>query len=89
MRYFWIVLGLAGFTLSACDVAIGPSQGAPGVQKEYFVLGGSSMGFETCRANGGLIIHDQGSNMWACDPRVKVKAPPPEDEFDHPAQPTQ
>lgn len=58
------------------------SGGAP---QEYLVLG-SSMGFEECRARGGIIIRDQGSPMVACDPRVR-RQPVPADEFDHPGSP--
>ena len=59
--------------------------GGAGGYREYLVLG-SSMSFEDCRARGGLIIRDQGSPMVACDPRV-VRAPVPADEFDHPVSP--
>lgn len=60
----------------------GFSGGAP---IEYLVLG-SSMPFEECRARGGMIIRDQGSPMVACDPRVR-RAPVPAGEFDHPGSP--
>ena len=55
---------------------------------EYLVLGGARMTFEQCKAQRGLVIHDQGSPMWACDPRVTVNAPIDDtNEFNHPANP--
>jgi len=53
--------------------------------REYLVLG-SSMSFEECRARGGIIIRDPGSPMIACDPRVR-REPVPANEFDHPGSP--
>lgn len=50
--------------------------------REFLVLG-SRMTFEQCRAKGGLIIRDPGSPMVACDPRV-LGAVVPADEFNHP-----
>lgn len=70
--------------VSACQT--GPIDlGAPtgGGFREFLVIG-SSMSFEQCRARGGLIIRDAGSPMVACDPSV-TGAPVPADEFDHPA----
>ncbi|HKL70595.1 hypothetical protein [Salibaculum sp.] len=69
--------------LGACDEAA--MTGGAGGMREYIVLG-SSMSFEQCRARGGLIIRDRGSSMVACDPRV-VGEPVPPDEFDHPDSP--
>ncbi len=56
-----------------------------GGQREYLVLG-STMSFEECRARGGMIIRDAGSPMIACDPRVR-REPVPANEFDHPGSP--
>lgn len=53
--------------------------------REYLVLG-SSMSFDECRARGGIIIRDAGSPMVACDPRVR-REPVPANEFDHPGSP--
>lgn len=71
--------------LAACEEVpnSGLSRGAGTGITEYLVLG-SSMSYDDCKARGGLIIHDQGSPMYACDPRVIRRAPPPEDEFSHP-----
>ena len=78
--------------LAACDEVALSGMGAPAVgaggtagHREYLVLG-STMSFEECRARGGLIIRDQGSPMIACDPRVR-REPVPADEFDHPGSP--
>jgi len=75
--------------LTACDDMTmstgGGTGGGSGGFREYLVLG-SSMSFEQCRAKGGLIIRDQGSPMVACDPRV-VREPVPADEFNHPGSP--
>lgn len=65
--------------------ASGASGGSGGGFREYLVLG-SSMSFEQCRARGGLIIRDQNSPMVACDPRV-LGTPAPADEFNHPGSP--
>ncbi len=82
------------FALSGClDVpagggGLGGSSGGGGASggfREYLVLG-SSMSFESCRARGGLIIRDQGSPMVACDPRV-LGTPASPDEFNHPGSP--
>lgn len=61
----------------------GGSAGGSGGFREFLVIG-SSMTFEQCRARGGLIIRDSGSPMVACDPNV-IRAPVPADEFDNPA----
>lgn len=78
--------------LVACDqvpVSGGGGGGAPSAPRggitEYLVLG-SSMSFEECRARGGIIIRDAGSPMVACDPRVR-REPVPANEFDHPGSP--
>lgn len=73
---------LIGTVLAGCNLSAPTGGGVSGGMREYIVLGGR-MDFESCRARGGLIIHDRGSPMVACDPRVigPVTAP---DEFDHP-----
>ncbi len=81
---FGCVMGLA---LAGCDEAAmgsmgGGGSGSGGGFREFLVLG-SNMSFEQCRARGGLIIRDQGSPMVACDPNVRGE-PVPADEFDHP-----
>lgn len=58
--------------------------GNQSVLREYFVLGGSAMSYQDCVARGGLVIHDQGSSMFACDPRVTHHNSVPDNEFDHP-----
>ena len=72
--------------LAACDEAAmqGASGGSGGGGFQEFLVLGSSMSFEKCRAGGGLIIRDSGSPMVACDPNV-IRAPVPVDEFDNPA----
>jgi hypothetical protein len=72
--------------LAACDEAAmqGASGGSGGGGFQEFLVLGSSMSFEKCRARGGLIIRDSGSPMVACDPNV-IRAPVPADEFDNPA----
>ena len=82
-----MALGLAGCD----DVAMqggGSSSASSGsggsAFREYLVIG-SKMSFEQCRAKGGLIIRDAGSPMTACDPNV-IRAPVPADEFQHPTQ---
>lgn len=91
MKYLLPLCALA--LLSACgDMPLGggaggsgAAVGAGGGYKEFLVLG-SRMSFEQCRAGGGLIIRDNGSPMVACDPRVVGKVVPA-DEFDHPGSP--
>lgn len=83
------------FALVGCDSVTVPGLGgggtggalpaASGGFNEYLVLG-SAMPFEECRARGGIIIRDQGSPMVACDPRVR-REPVPANEFDHPGSP--
>jgi len=82
-----VFLALSLVALTACDDVpmTGGGGGSGGGFREYLVFG-SSMSFEQCRARGGLIIRDQGSPMVACDPRV-VREPVPADEFDHPGSP--
>jgi hypothetical protein len=83
---FGLVLALVGCN----EIAL---SGLPGVStptggggfREYIVLG-STMSFEDCRARGGIIIQDAGSPMIACDPRV-LREPVPANEFDHPGSP--
>jgi len=75
---------LGFFALVGCDetqFASAPSGGGGGFQ-EFLVIG-SNMSFEQCRARGGLIIKDRSSPMTACDPTVLGKVVPA-DEFDHP-----
>ena len=88
-----IFVGLvASVVLVGCDEIAVPSGGglaaaAPtgNVRSEYLVLG-SNMSFEQCRASGGIIIRDANSPMIACDPRVR-REPVPAIEFDHPGSP--
>lgn len=95
-RVFGIGLTLASvLVMAGCDEVALPMGGgvgagtgaaaATGGVREYLVLG-STMNFEECRARGGIIIRDQGSPMVACDPRVR-REPVPADEFDHPGSP--
>lgn len=84
---------LALIAMAGCDGAL-PMGGAGGGMatsgggggfREYLVLG-SKMSFEQCRAKGGLIIRDAGSPQVACDPRV-IGPVVPADEFNHPGAP--
>ncbi|SMX37253.1 hypothetical protein [Octadecabacter ascidiaceicola] len=96
MKRLIVGFGLA-MTLVACDEialpgvtgvsspAAAASSGGGGGFREYLVLG-STMSFEECRARGGIIIRDAGSPMIACDPRVR-REPVPANEFDHPGSP--
>lgn len=89
MKRIFAGLGLT-LSLVACDEIAMPAGGGGGLPSgggvtEYLVLG-SSMSFEQCRARGGIIIRDQGSPMVACDPRV-TREPVPADEFNHPGSP--
>lgn len=78
-----LVLGF-GLLLAACeDMPAGGGGSGGGGVREFLVLG-SSMTFEQCRARGGLIIRDNGSPMVACDPHV-IRTAVPADEFDNPA----
>jgi len=76
-------LGLLGvLALAGCDEAQFASAPGGGGFQEYLVIG-SRMSFEQCRARGGLIIRDAGSPMTACDPTV-LGPVIPANEFDHP-----
>ncbi|MCF2869953.1 hypothetical protein L0664_02635 [Octadecabacter sp. G9-8] len=90
-KHVSVVFGLA-LALVGCDEIAMPGAapaagglGGSSAPREYLVLG-SNMGFEECRARGGLIIRDSGSPMVACDPRVRG-TPVPAGEFDHPGSP--
>lgn len=86
------ILGcVLAFGLAACEntamTGAAPTGGnsAPasgGGFREFMVLG-SSMSFEQCKARGGFIIRDAGSPMTACDPNV-LHTPTPTNEFDNP-----
>jgi hypothetical protein len=81
------VLALAACDEAAMNASLGGGGGAASTGgssgfREFLVIG-SSMTFEQCRARGGLIIRDSGSPMIACDPNV-IRAPVPMDEFDNP-----
>ena len=94
-----VIFGLlASVVLVGCDeiaipaggggggfAAIAPAASSGNARREYLVLG-SNMSFEECRARGGIIIRDAGSPMIACDPRVR-RTPVPANEFDHPGSP--
>lgn len=87
---FGLVFALVGCDSVPLTGGLGLNDGGgdvtpAGAYSEYLVLG-STMNFEECRARGGIIIRDQGSPMVACDPRV-TRAPVPADEFDHPGSP--
>ncbi len=73
---------LASLALFGCDDMQLAAPGGNTSFQEFMVIG-SSMSFEQCRARGGLIIRDAGSPMTACDPTVLGKVVPL-DEFDHP-----
>ena len=60
----------------------GDTLGTDTAFREFMVLG-SSMPFEECRARGGLIIRDANSPMTACDPSVK-RNPVPQAAIDDP-----
>lgn len=65
---------LAGLALAGCDetqMGSAPSGGGGGGAFKEFLVIGSNMSFEQCRASGGLIIRDSGSPMVACDPSVR------------------
>lgn len=84
---FGLVMALVGcdeIALPGVASPVAASSGGGGF-REYLVLG-SSMSFEECRARGGIIIRDAGSPMIACDPRVR-REPVPANEFDHPGSP--
>jgi hypothetical protein len=83
---FGLVLGLVACNEIAMpgSTSASPPTGGGGF-REYLVLG-STMSFEDCRARGGMIIQDAGSPMIACDPRVR-REPVLANEFDHPGSP--
>jgi hypothetical protein len=64
--------------LASCDATqipgggggLGDRTSGSSAFQEFLVIG-SAMSFEDCRARGGLIIHDNGSPMTACDPSVQ------------------
>ena len=92
MRHVLVGLGCA-LALVGCDEIALPMGGLPtgglptgGSGTMEFMVLGSAMGFEECRARGGIIIRDAGSPMVACDPRVR-REPVPANEFDHPDSP--
>ncbi|MCB5199698.1 hypothetical protein LGQ03_10645 [Loktanella sp. TSTF-M6] len=70
--------------VAGCEV--GTMTNAPGGTEpgfREFLVVGSSMSFEQCRAGGGLIIRDANSPMTACDPSVK-RNPVPRAVIDDP-----
>lgn len=77
-----MALGLAGCDDAGTLGGVSGPTGGNGSFREFMVLG-SSMTFEQCRARGGFIIHDRGSPMTACDPNV-LHTPTPADEFNNP-----
>lgn len=85
-----ILVGLScALALVGCDEIALPTGGSPigaGTGTMEFMVLGSTMGFEECRARGGIIIRDIGSPMVACDPRA-TREPVPANEFDHPGSP--
>lgn len=89
MRTVFVGLGCV-LALVGCDEMAmqsgGLTTGGGGNGTMEFMVLGSTMGFEECRARGGIIIRDAGSPMVACDPRVR-RAPVPANEFDHPGSP--
>ena len=60
----------------------GAATGSNDAVREFMVIG-SSMPFEECRARGGLIIRDVNRPMTACDPSVK-RNPVPQAALDGP-----
>lgn len=75
------LVGVSLLFLAGCE-GMPMATGGGSAFQEFLVIG-SSMSFEDCRARGGLIIQDRGSPMVACDPNVIGPVVPP-DEFDHP-----
>ena len=73
-----LLTGCAGAGLTPASLG----GGGAGAIKEFMVIG-SSMPFEQCRASGGLIIRDVNSPMTACDPSVK-RNPVPQAALDDP-----
>ena len=74
-----LLAGCAGTGMMATG---GAASGGDSAFREFMVIG-SSMPFEECRARGGLIIRDVGSPMTACDPSVK-RNPVPQAALDGP-----
>ncbi|MFQ3254808.1 MAG: hypothetical protein ACI9U6_003116 [Loktanella salsilacus] len=82
-----IVLGLGALALLAGCAGTGALPGGDTVGtntafREFMVIG-SSMPFEECRARGGFIIRDVNSPMTACDPTVR-RNPVPQEALDDP-----
>jgi hypothetical protein len=83
-----IVLGLGTLALLAGCAGTGTFPGGGGTVgtntafREFMVIG-STMPFEECRARGGFIIRDVNSPMTACDPTVR-RNPVPQDALDDP-----
>ena len=73
---------LAGCAGTGMIASGGDAAGQGRAFREFMVIG-SSMPFEECRARGGLIIRDVGSPMTACDPSVR-RDPVPQDALDDP-----
>lgn len=65
-----MILGAVALLAGCAAGGMGGSGAGGSVPREFLVIG-SSMSFEQCRAAGGLIIRDEGSPMTACDPSVK------------------
>ena len=96
MKRVLVGLGCALALIGCDEIALptgmgtgGLTTGAPqagGSRTMEFLVLGSTMPFEECRARGGIIIRDAGSPMIACDPRVR-REPVPANEFDHPGSP--
>ena len=79
----WALLLLAGCAgTGMVATGGGDTLGTNAAFREFMVIG-SSMPFEECRARGGLIIRDVGSPMTACDPSVK-RNPVPQAALDDP-----
>jgi len=73
----------AVLALAACEGTGSMTAGSSGGGLREFMVIGSRMSFEQCRARGGLIIRDNSTAMVACDPSVR-RTPVPADEFNHP-----
>ncbi len=75
-----MVLGLGAWALLAGCAGTGALSGGGDTVgtntafREFMVIG-SSMPFEECRARGGFIIRDVNSPMTACDPAVADEPP--------------
>lgn len=83
-----MVLGLGALALLTGCAGTGALPGGGGTVgtntafREFMVIG-SSMPFEECRARGGFIIRDVNSPMTACDPTVR-RNPVPREALDDP-----